>query len=189
MAGLALAGCSSPLLQNYHYAGVGDFEEVSMTIPGKIIPGYEISLPAFSLSSACEAEHRLGRLPIIPNTGIFISIAVEYRDPSEMRALGFRTIRREAGLPHAPAPWRGSMQVTLTDARGRTIWETNERIEDMWSSPGQARRAWLGSGQRVWEIPREADTEFTLRIDYRPDPGYPQLARSARLIIRAGGSI
>lgn len=188
MAAIALAGCSSPLLRSYRYAGVGDFKEVSMTIPGKIIPGYEISLPTFNLSSTCKAEYRLGRLPVIPQAVILVSIAVDYHDPSEMKELGFRTIRREAGLPYAPAPWSGSMQVTLVDGRGRAVWETNERIEDMWSSAGYSRRGWLSSGLRVWEIPRDADTEFTLRIHYRPDPDRSQLARTARFYLRAGGS-
>lgn len=185
---MAFAGCSSPLLRDYRYSGVGDFKEVSLTIPGKVIPGFEITLPEFDLSSAQMAEYRLGRLPTIPGAATSISLAVECRDAAEMKELSSRSIRRDAGLPFAPSPWAGSLQVSLSDVNGRTIWKTTDRIEEMSSLPGHARRGWLGSTQRVWDIPREPNTEVILRFEYRPDASRPQLARKAYFYLRAGGS-
>jgi hypothetical protein len=56
LAAIALAGCSSSQLRDYRYAGVGDFKDVSLTIPGEVIPGFELTLPGFDLSSAQMTE-------------------------------------------------------------------------------------------------------------------------------------
>jgi hypothetical protein len=134
------------------------------------------------------AEYRLGRLPTIPGSVTSISLAVEYNDAAEMADLSSRSIRRDAGLPYAPSPWSGSLQVSLSDANGRTIWKTIDRIEEMPSLPGHTRRGWLGSSHRGWEIPREADAEWILRLEYHPDASRPQLPRRAYFYLRAGGS-
>jgi hypothetical protein len=84
------------------------------------------------------------------------------------------------------------MTVSLSDAKGEKIWETRDRMEDMamggWG--GRPRnRGGLASRQMGWEIPRLTGAEFRLHIDYRPDPGRPQLSRKAHMVIRAGGSL
>lgn len=191
-----LTGCASPLLRDYVYTGDGRYREITLNFYGKIIPGFEISLPEFSLSEAHSATYRLVNLPIIPGEGANITrayIAVDYADSGEMRKYEVFSARRAFKLatPGFELPWAGSMTVALSDAKGVKIWETRDRMEDMAMGSGAPprNRGALGSPQMGWKIPRQTGAEFRLHIDYRPDPGRPQLPRKAHMVIRAGGSL
>lgn len=195
-----LTGCASPLLRDYTYTGDGRYRETTLNFYGKIIPGFEISLPEFSLAEAHSSAYRLVNLPVIPGDDANIPsayIAVDYADSGEMRKYADFSVRREFKLatPGFELPWAGIMTVSLSDAKGEKIWETRDRMEDMAMTGSGAlprNRGGLASrqmGPMGWKIPRQTGAEFRLHIDYRPDPGRSQLPRKAHMVIRAGGSL
>ncbi len=188
LAAAAFSGCTSSLVRDYHYSGEGTFKEITKWLPGVKIPGYEIRLPEFDLSSSHEAEYKLGSLPVIPGKGneIRVAVAITHANAGEAETYTLRSVRQGAGLAYEPAnaPWTGRLQLTLRDNTGKTIWETAERIESM-----PLRAGWLGSNRSAWEIPPQPNTSFILRIQYEPDNLAAQLPRKARLVVRAGGSL
>lgn len=191
-----LTGCASPLLRDYTYTGDGRYKETSFHFYG-MIPGFEISLPEFSLAEAHSSTYRLVNLPVIPGDDANIPrayIAVDYADSGEMHKYADFSVRREFKLatPGFELPWAGIMTVSLSNTKGEKIWETHDRMEDMAMMGSGAlprNRGELASPKMGWKIPRQTGAEFRLHIDYRPDPGRPQLPRKARVVVRAGGSL